>query len=95
MEEPAMPVGPFHHRSDTETMGATLRRYFRYFSHLFDYSPSDLVAFPVGCGPFCRLWHKKVIAISALIEISAMYVRIGQFRRQKFFASAVIAQSTM
>src|SRR5262249_8459855 len=24
MEEPAMPVGPFHHRSDTETMGSTL-----------------------------------------------------------------------
>jgi hypothetical protein len=37
MEEPAVPVCPFHHRSDTESVGQTLRRYFRPFSHLFNF----------------------------------------------------------
>jgi hypothetical protein len=34
MEEPAVPVGPFHHRRDAETMGQTFSRYFTIFSHL-------------------------------------------------------------
>jgi hypothetical protein len=31
---PAVPVRPIHHRSDTESMGQTLRRFVQFFSHL-------------------------------------------------------------
>src|SRR5204863_7102726 len=33
MEEPAMPVGPFHHRSDTKSAGPILAGVVRAFSH--------------------------------------------------------------
>jgi hypothetical protein len=34
MEVPAVPVGPLHHRGDTEPAGPTFRYFFRFFSHL-------------------------------------------------------------
>jgi hypothetical protein len=34
VEIPAMAIGPFHHRSDTESTGQTLRRFVHFFSHL-------------------------------------------------------------
>jgi hypothetical protein len=34
MEKPAMPVGPFHHRSDTKPPGQRLPRFFYIFSYL-------------------------------------------------------------
>ena len=33
MEEPAMPIGPFHHRSDRKSAGPTLRGFFYFFNH--------------------------------------------------------------
>src|SRR5262245_62725241 len=37
VEIPAVTVGPFHHRSDTESMGQTLRRFVRFSSHLLSF----------------------------------------------------------
>jgi hypothetical protein len=37
MEEPAMPIGPIHHRGDTESAGPTLRCYFYFFNHLLNF----------------------------------------------------------
>jgi hypothetical protein len=37
MEEPAVPVGPFHHRGDGETPRPTGWRFFLYFRHLITF----------------------------------------------------------
>jgi hypothetical protein len=37
MEEPAVPVRPFHHRRDTKSAGPTFWLYFRIFSHLTNF----------------------------------------------------------
>src|SRR5262249_27243925 len=52
MEKPAMPVGPLHHRSDTESVGPTLPSYFCPISHLVNFISSHVVPFSARFEPF-------------------------------------------
>jgi hypothetical protein len=52
VEEPAMPVGPLHHRSDTESVGSTLPSYFCPISYLVNFISSHVVPFSARFEPF-------------------------------------------
>ena len=62
MEEPAVPVGPFHHRSDMKIGGTDSACDFSGLSVTSLISlMADVVPFSAHFDPFSRLWYYKVV----------------------------------